>query len=1186
MIQKVFRSLLDDYRHKFEVPDNDECRNTFDDELNYQCGKIFYIVFVGLIALLPFIPFYWEHHPFPIFSTILLLVPTAVSAVIIFIRWTRFPNISVNVLLTVFFAVFNITLAIAAGTSDTQVMSFDNSIPVMALIPVFAPLTVKVKVAILFAFLGVYFSVAFLSARDFTHFVNVFYSLKIIIVSAIALMFIFSQNALRKASWKREREANSNLAEIRKRDRILNMVNSAAMTLLQSEPERFYENLNYCIGLIASVVDVDRVYIWKNATVDGAVYSTQLYEWSEGADPFQNTEFTTNVALDTAMPNWREKMAPDACINEMVRNMSEAEQKQLVPQGIKSLLILPIYLQDEFWGFIGFDDCTHERVFTNNEETVLRSASLLIANALLRNEVLHDRARYLSDSLEKIAKSPALSSGNMGETAKFIAFEACQALRVSRVGIWRKLSASNVFRSIISFDGQNDKFSQQGDFFMEGKHDYIKLIKTQRLVVVNDVKRLTSLKSMLQEYDENMCALLEAPVNTAGNLVGIVSIEQDRNETYIDSREWTNEEQNYTCSLADFVALAFEISERKVVMRRFETLLSNVPGMVFQCIHNPPYYTFTFVSEGCLALTGYSSSELTLNTNWSLFDMVHPDNVENLKLLKHDTIGKGYPLETTFRIIMKDGTEKWVWERSRVIEWNPDGTPSFIEGFFTDITEQRRLEAAELASRAKSEFLANMSHEIRTPISAILGITDLALRDPTGMGLSTRLRNIKSAGTQLLSIINDILDFSKIEARAVELVEEKYDVGSLIDDVVTMIHVRIDDKPLDFIIDDDPRLPKELIGDATRVKQVAINILTNAVKFAKEGHILFSVSSQLSKKEGYVNLTFTIEDTGIGIRKEDLPMLFDNFSQLDTRKNRSVEGTGLGLAISKNLVELMGGEIHVDSSYGKGSCFSFFIEQKAENYSPREKSVLPDDIKVGIFGLSSLKAQVLYQKLTIIDVFCKIVSSPKDIANFTHVFFDYELLDKLSDIPFEGKLIALYKGNFIPQNDIPNMEIVNTPLTNSAIIGLLSNEQYVNDDAKSHIGGMLNLKDVRLLVVDDIDINLVIAQETLSLYETIVDTADSAQEAIEMIKNTDYDLVFMDHMMPEIDGVDATKMIRKLDGEKYKKLPIVALTANVVGDARDTLLENGLSDFLSKPLELEEVERVFKKWLPKEKLVQ
>ena len=1185
MFQKMFRFIMDGYRHKFEVPDSDECRNTFDDELNYQCGKIFYVVFAGLFALLPFIPFYKAYHPFPTFSTFLLLVPTVSSAIIIILRYTRWFDIPINILITAFFAIFNIAIAIAAGTSDTQVMSFDNAIPVMALIPVFAPLSVKTKILILFVFLGVYFSLTIITSRDFSYYINMYYSLKVLVVSAVALMFVFSQNALRKASWKREKEANSNLMEIKKRDRILNMVNTAAMSLLQSEPEKFHENLNYCIGLIASVVEVNRVYIWKNFDVDGKVFSTQLYEWSEGVEPQQGNEFTVNVTLDDAMPNWREKMAPGACINEIVRAMSEAERSQLEPQGIKSLLILPIYLQDKFWGFIGFDDCTHERIFTNSEETVLRSSSLLIANALLRNEVLQDRAKYLSDSLEKITKSPALSSGNLGETAKFIAFEACQALNASRVGIWRKLSSSNVFRSIISFDGKTDQFSQQGDFFMEGKQEYLKMIRSQRLIVVNNVERESTLKGMLKEYDSNLRALLEAPVNTAGTLVGIVSIEQDSNDSYTDSREWTIEEQNYTSSLADFVALAFEISERKVVMRRFETLLANVPGMVFQCIHNPPYYTFTFVSEGSLALTGYSSNDLTLNTNWSFFDIVHPDDEKSLKELKLETIGKGYPLETTFRIIMKDGTEKWVWERSRVIEWNSDGTPSFVEGFYTDITEQRRLETAELASRAKSEFLANMSHEIRTPISAILGITDLALRNPHDIGISEKLKNIKTAGNQLLSIINDILDFSKIEAGAIELVDEKYDIQSLIDDVVTMIHVRIDDKPLDFIVDDDPRLPKELIGDPTRIKQVAINILTNAVKFAKEGHILFSVSSKLSEKEGYVTLSFTVEDTGIGIRKKDLPMLFDNFSQLDTRKNRSVEGTGLGLAISKNLVELMDGEIHVDSTYGKGSCFSFYIEQKTGDYSPKETSPQLDGIRVGIFGLGSLKAHVLLHKLIKMKVSCEVITSPTNITNFTHVFFDHDLLDKLSGIPFDGKLIALFRGNVIPPGNTPDMEIVSTPLTNSAIFNLLGNVQHESDDGTSHTGRMLSLRDVRVLVVDDIDINLIIAKETLNLYEISVDTAESAMEAIEMIKATDYDIVFMDHMMPEIDGVDATNMIRKLGGEKYKKLPIVALTANVVGDARDNLLENGLSDFLSKPLELEEVERVFRKWIPKEKQV-
>jgi len=386
--------------------------------------------------------------------------------------------------------------------------------------------------------------------------------------------------------------------------------------------------------------------------------------------------------------------------------------------------------------------------------------------------------------------------------------------------------------------------------------------------------------------------------------------------------------------------------------------------------------------------------------------------------------------------------------------------------------ERRRLEKKELTNRAKSEFLATMSHEIRTPMSAVIGMTDLALRKFPDESTLEYLDNIKTASDQLLIIINDILDISKVESGSVDLAQEKYNVRSMINDIVTMINVRMEEKSVDFIIDDDPDLPEEMIGDEVRIKQVILNLLTNAVKFTNQGHIIFSIKAEKCEAEGFYKLIVKITDTGVGIRKEDIDSLFESYTQFDTRMNKGIVGTGLGLAISKDLVEIMGGEITVESVYGEGSSFSFFVIQKIKD------ETLPD----------------------------------------------------------------------------------------------IDGEQPI-----------LNLYDTRLLVVDDIDINLTIAKETLIQYNAIVDVADSGQKAIELVKANDYDLIFMDHMMPDLDGIDVTGIIREMPDEKHKKIPIVALTANVVGDVRDMFIKCGMNDFLSKPLKHEEIERVLRKWLPKEK---
>jgi PAS domain S-box-containing protein len=632
-----------------------------------------------------------------------------------------------------------------------------------------------------------------------------------------------------------------------------------------------------------------------------------------------------------------------------------------------------------------------------------------------------------------------------------------------------------------------------------------------------------------------------------------------------------------------------ESAERRLLMRRTETLMSNLPGMVYQCLNDPPNFTFTFVSEGCYTLTGYTPEELLGNNAVKFFDMVHPDDVDPLAKINARTLSVGLPLETTFRIVMKDGSVKWIWERSRVVEQNPDGTPHLLEGFYTDITEQRRLEAAELANRAKSEFLANMSHEIRTPMNAILGMTDLALRNFPNESVIEYLGNIKNAGTSLLSIINDILDFSKIEAGAVELVPEKYDIHSLINDVVTMIRMRIGDKPLDFIVNDDPNLPREIIGDMTRVKQIAINLLTNAVKFTRQGRIVFTIEMESAGADEQYKLKMSVRDTGIGIRKEEIPLLFGNFSQLDTRKNRGIEGTGLGLAITKNLVELMNGEIQVESVYGQGSCFSFHVMQRVENPAPAIM-LEPDGRRRAAIWLSDgLRARFLSEKLTKMGAPCDIVDSPAGFAAYSHAFFDY---DRHSDVQQaqcpDTELIALSQNPPDAQKALSNMKILHSPVTSLVAARIL--DEKAHGQAYSQSSGLpqagesaLRLEGTHLLVVDDNDINLMIAENVLRSYGGEVSTASSGSEAVELIKKNDYDIVFMDHMMPEMDGVDATGIIRALAGEKYADLPIVALTANVVGDVRDMFLQSGMNDFLSKPMESNEIERVLKEWLPRDK---
>ena len=908
---------------------------------------------------------------------------------------------------------------------------------------------------------------------------------------------------------------------------------------------------------------------WEEKTLDaldGRAAATELQSYSEGYD------------------NLLSAFAPihDASGNVVAIAGVDISDEQLLTVRATMRILMPLLAG----GVIIVSICGLLNVLLHNKADKDRAEA--IERELLASRAKSDfkYAHQLNETLAKITKLPALSAGILQDAANVIAREGCHALNTNRVGIWRIPDDFSVLKSITYYDREINEQAIQEDFSLSILPDYVKGLLSLRLIVINNVKMPNELSPVIDGYGPKICSLLDAPVRVGGKLAGVVCIEQDRCEEFPEKREWTIEEQNFAASLADFVALAIEAAERRTLMRRTETMMSNLPGMVYQCLNDPPNFTFTFVSEGCEALMGYTTSELMGNSALKFFDMVHPDDVDSLEKLNAVTLSVGLPLETTFRIVMKDGSVKWIWERSRVVETNQDGTPHLLEGFYTDITEQRRLEAAELANRAKSEFLANMSHEIRTPMNAILGMNDLIMRNiKSPDAVREYSNNIKRAGNQLLSIINDILDFSKVEAGAIELMPETYQTHSMINDIVTMIHVRISGKPLELIMDDDPGLPKEMIGDVTRIKQIIINLLTNAVKFTKEGHIIFSIRAEPSETDGEYILRVSVSDTGIGIRNEDIPMLFGNFSQVDTRRNRKLEGTGLGLAITKNLVELMGGKITVESEYGKGSRFSFYILQKTEDPRPLSIFTQSHNIRAAVVRTNDFRARFLADRINKMGATCEVIDNPTYIDQYTHVFFNYERFHDMLKVPCpDTKLLAIAIGIVDYEKLPPNMEVVQMPLTTVLIARLLGGKTDVLsfDDLDTE-EYTIQLHETRILLVDDIEINLVIAEESLLVYGGEVDKVESGAEAVKMIQEHDYDIVFMDHMMPEMDGVDATKIIRALPDEKYKKLPIIALTANVVGDVRDMFLESGMNDFLSKPLDQSEIERALREWLPREK---
>lgn len=399
---------------------------------------------------------------------------------------------------------------------------------------------------------------------------------------------------------------------------------------------------------------------------------------------------------------------------------------------------------------------------------------------------------------------------------------------------------------------------------------------------------------------------------------------------------------------------------------------------------------------------------------------------------------------------------------------------------------QRTALEAEQANRSKSDFLSNMSHEIRTPITAILGMNEMIQRESNNTNVLEYSDNIQKAGVSLLGIISDILDFSKIEAGKMELVASEYSLEEIIGDLVNLTGLRASGKGLDLKVDVDPMLPKMLIGDEMCIKQIVTNLLSNAVKYTEKGTITLSFGLKDFSGKNIV-MYVAVADTGIGIRQEEMDKLFSAFDRLDAVHTKSIEGTGLGLAITRKMLGMMGAELEVESTYGKGSKFFFYLKQ-----------------------------------------------------------------------------------------DVPSWERIGRFET-----GIVETEDRKKKKSKASFAA----PDVRILLVDDTPMNLQVIAGLLKRTMINVDVAVSGEECLEKFGENTYDLVFLDYRMPKMDGIQTLSALKKLYPDKIADTPVISLTASAISGDREMMLGAGFDDYLTKPVNIDDMEKMMIKHLPEGKVI-